>query len=428
MKFSYCCMKLLLRQVTLSDKNSPHNGLVKDILIINGIIKSIENNINTADAQVINAENLFVSFGWVDVFAHFNDPGFEYKETLETGANAAAAGGFTHVFVLPNSQPVTDNKAAVEYIVQKSKALPVNIHPLGAVSKKTEGKEPAEMYDMHNSGAIAFSDGLRPVQSPGLLLKALQYVKAVDAVIIQLPVDESIAKAGLMNEGITSTQLGLPGIPSIGEELMISRDIELAKYTHSKLHITGISTAKGIAMVQSAKADGVQVSCSVTPNHLMFCDEDLLTYDTNLKVNPPLRNSADMMALRNAVETGIVDCIATHHLPQDWDSKNCEFEYAQPGTIGLETAFGIVNQLFTEMSTDKLVDLLSENARTIFFTNKNSIAEGEIADLTLFERDSEYNFDVKNIKSKSRNTAFTDKPLKGKVFGIINKDKVHLMS
>ena len=420
-------MKLLLKQVIISDKNSPHNGLMKDILIINGIIKSIENNIDTDEAQLINAENLCASLGWVDVFAHFNDPGFENKETLETGANAAAAGGFTHVFVLPNTQPVTDNKSAVEYIVQRSKTLPVNIHPLGAVSKKTDGKEPAEMYDMHNSGAIAFSDGLRPVQSPGLLLKALQYVKAVDAVIIQLPVDVSIAKAGLMNEGITSTQLGLPGIPAIGEELMISRDIELAKYAQSKLHITGISTAKGIALVQGAKADGVQVSCSVTPHHLLFCDEDLVTYDTNRKVNPPLRSRADMIALRNAVEKGIVDCIATHHLPQDWDSKTCEFEYALPGTIGLETAFGIVNQLFPEMPTDRLVDLLSANARTIFFSTKNVIAEGQTADLTLFERNSEYNFDAKNIKSKSRNTPFADKPLRGKVIGIINKDKVHLM-
>ncbi len=419
-------MKLLLKQVTISDKNSPHNGLVKDILIINGTIESIENNIDSADAQLVDAKNLFASQGWVDVFAHFNDPGFEHKETLETGANAAAAGGFTHVFVLPNTQPVTDNKAAVEYIVQKSKTLPVNIHPLGAMSRKTDGKEPAEMYDMHNSGAIAFSDGLRPVQTPGLLLKALQYVKAVDAVIIQLPVDESIAKAGLMSEGITSTQLGLPGIPAIGEELMISRDIELAKYAQSKLHITGISTAKSVALIQAAKADGVQISCSVTPNHLLFCDEDLVTYDTNLKLNPPLRTKADMMSLRNAVETGIVDCIATHHLPQDWDSKTCEFEYAQPGTIGLETAFGVVNQLFPEMPVDRLIDMLSANARVIFFTNKSSIAEGEIADLTLFERNSQYNFDVKDIKSKSRNTPFADKPLKGKVFGIINKDKVHL--
>lgn len=421
-------MKLLLRQVKITDKNSPHNGLVRDILIIDGKIEQIDNDIdpNIFGVKVVDSNNLFASVGWVDIFAHFNDPGFEYKETLETGANAAAAGGFTNVFVLPNTNPVIDNKASVEYIVQKSKSLPVKIHPLGAISKRIEGREPAEMYDMHNSGAIAFSDGTKPIQTPGLMLKALQYVKAVDAVIIQLPVDQSLSGTGLVNEGIVSTQLGLPGIPAISEDLMVNRDIELAKYTDSKLHFTGITTAKSISLIQRAKHEGLPVSCSVTPYHLFYCDEDMVTYDTNLKVNPPLRSRLDMMALRKAVEDGSVDCIASHHLPQDWDSKTCEFEYAKSGMIGLENTFGILNELFPEMPTAQLVDLLSSNPRTIFFKHKSSIAEGEIADITLFDRTTENTYAEKDIKSKSHNSPFINHGFKGKVFGIINNEKVTL--
>ena len=419
-------MRLLLRQVSISDKNSPHNGLIKDILIVDGKISQINDHIYAPDAQLIETANLSASPGWVDIFSHFCDPGFEHKETLETGANAAAAGGYTHVFVLPNTKPVTDNKVAVEYIVQKSKSLPVCIYPLAAISKKTEGKEPAEMYDMHHSGAIAFSDGLLPVQSPGLMLKALQYVKAIDAVIVQMPVDASIGTSGLMNEGIISTQLGLPGIPDIAEELMVSRDIILVKYTGSKLHFTGISTAKSIQLIKAAKDAGVQVTVSVTPYHLMFCDEDLTTYDSNLKTNPPLRSRQDMMALRTAVTDGTIDCIASHHLPQDWDSKVCEFEYAQHGMTGLETTFGIINQLFPNMPLHRLIDLLSANARSIFFPSVNVIAEGSDADITLFERNATYTYQETSIKSKSRNTPFINQPLKGKVVGIINKDKLYL--
>ena len=419
-------MKLLLRQVSIADKNSPFNGFVNDILIIDGVIEQIQPNISAQDAKIIEGKGWIVSPGWIDIFAHFNDPGYEHKETLETGAIAAASGGYTNVLTLPNTLPVTDNKSSIEYIVQRSKTLLINIYPLGAISKKTEGKELAELYDMHNSGALAFSDGVAPVQNAGLLIKALQYVNAINAVVIQMPIDTSIGKGGLMNEGITSTQLGLPGLPALGEELIISRDIELAKYTDSCLHLTGITTAKSIVLINAAKAAGVKVTCSVTPYHLMFCDEDLITYDTNLKTNPPLRNRSDMLALREAIQDGSVDCIASHHFPQDWDSKTCEFEYAQPGMIGLETTFAVINHLFPEMKNEKLVELFSTNARCIFFPMENVIAEGNIADLTLFDRNQPFTYNTSTIKSKSHNSSFINKNLKGKVIGIINKDKVYL--
>lgn len=419
-------MKLLLKQVTISDKNSPYNGLVKDILIIDGIIDKIVGSISAPDATVIDKKGLSVSLGWMDIFSHFNDPGLEYKETLATGADAAAAGGFTHVFVLPNTQPVVTTKSSVEYIVQRSKSLPVNIHPLGSVSKNAEGKELAEMYDMHNSGAIAFSDGLQPVQTAGLFVKALQYVKAINAVLIQLPTDKSVALFGLINEGITSTQSGLAGIPAIAEELMVSRDIELAKYTESKLHITGISTAKSLQLIKEAKEQGVKVTCSVTPYHLTFSDEDLADYDTYLKTEPPLRGKEDVAALRLGVKNGDIDCIASHHLPQNNDYKICEFEHAATGMIGLETSFAVVNHLFPEMTTEKLIDLFSNNARNIFSFKTNIIKENEPADLTIFERETSFIYDIASIKSKSKNSPYINRQLKGKVIGIVNKDKLYL--
>ena len=419
-------MKLLIKHALIADKHSPFNGQQKDFLIDKGIIVQIEDIIDAEVNQTIEDDHLILSPGWVDIFSHFNDPGFEFKETLESGANAAAAGGFTTVFILPNTQPVISGKGQVEYILQKSKELPIQILPLGAVTKNAEGKELAEMYDMRNSGAIAFTDGLKPIQTPGLLLKALQYVKVFDGVVIQLPVDDSIAKQGLMNEGISSTRLGLPGIPSISEELMIARDIELANYTGSRIHFSSITTTKSIELVKQAKADGVQVTCSVTPYHLFFSDENLHEYDTNLKVNPPLRGKADVAALKQAVEDGIIDCITTNHLPQDWDNKTCEFEYAKAGMIGLESCYSIINTLFPLLPVDHLIDVLCNNAKNIFKLTPNKIDVGSIADMTLFERESSFTFTKRYIKSKSSNTPFLNRELKGKVIGIIKKDTIYL--
>ncbi|WP_207493491.1 dihydroorotase [Aridibaculum aurantiacum] len=419
-------MKLLLKQVTICDKLSPHNGSTKDILIINGKITSIEDSIDAGDAEVIEEKDVLVSPGWVDVFAHFNDPGNEYKETIETGIEAATAGGYTNVFVLPNTNPVVGNKSLVEYIAQKAKHAIVNVFPLGSITKNAEGKELAEMYDMRKSGAIAFTDGTNPVQTPGLFLKALQYVRAFDGTLIQLPIDRSIGKHGLMNEGITSTRLGLPGLPAIAEELIITRDIELTKYTGSKLHITGVSTAKGLALIAGAKAAGVKISCSVTPYHLFFCDEDLVTYDTNLKVDPPLRTRQDMVALREGVLNGTIDCISSHHLPQDWDHKVCEFEYAQPGINALQSTFNVINHTFPALPVDRLIEILSTKARQLFSLQQNAIDVNNDADLTIFTRSGETTLTTETNKSRSNNNPFINLSLRGAVLGVINKEKKSL--
>jgi dihydroorotase len=418
-------MNLLLRQAKIIDPTSPFHQQQADIFIQDGIFKTISPKLDITAEKIIEAEGLFVSPGWLDVFAHFPDPGFEYKESLQTGAAAAAAGGYTDVLLIPNTAPVVHNKSAVEYIVQRSKSFPVNLHPIAAVTKNAEGKELAEMYDMHDSGAVAFGDGNCSIQSSGILLKALQYLRAIDKVLIQLPDDRSISATGLMNEGIISTQLGLPGKPSVAEELMITRDIELAKYTESKIHFTGISTAKSVELIQRAKAEGIQVTCSVTPYHLFFCDEDLTTYDTNLKLNPSLRTREDREALKNAVVDGTIDCIASHHFPHEKDSKVIEFEYAKYGMIGLETSFAVVRTMLPQLSFEKLIAIFCTNPRRIFDLPVASIKENETACLTLFT-DEKWIFKTTDIRSKSINTAFLGKEFNGRPLGIINKDQVFL--
>jgi len=420
-------MTVLIKQARIISPSSPLNGQIKDILITGGIITRIADSIKDTADRVIEQKDLCVSTGWMDIFSSFGDPGHEYKETLETGAAAAAAGGFTDVMVLPNTNPVVQSKTQVEYIVQKAKDLAVTIHPIGAVTKNAEGKDLAEMYDMHQSGAAAFGDGTHTIQSSGIVLKALQYVKSFNGTIIQIPDDKSIGTNGLINEGIVSTQLGLPGKPAIAEELMVARDIKLARYTESKLHFTGVTTAKSLEYIKRAKDGGIPVSCSVTPYHLFFTDDAMKEYDTNLKVNPPLRTESDRQALLKGLADGTVDCIASHHFPQNWDSKTCEFEYAAAGMIGLESLFGVLGELGignSELGLEQLVQLLSVNPRKIFGMALPEIKEGAVACLTFFNPAEEYTFDESMIHSKSKNTPFIGKKLKGKVTGIINKGKV----
>ncbi|HMO61521.1 MAG TPA: dihydroorotase [Ferruginibacter sp.] len=400
---------------------------MKDILIEQGIIRAIEDNISETADKLIEIPGLHLSPGWMDIFAHCCDPGLEHRETLETAAAAAAAGGFTDIMALPNTNPAIHNKAQVEYIVQKSKSLPVTIHPIGAVTKNTDGAELAEMYDMQQAGAMAFGDGINSIQSSGLLIKALQYVKAFNGTIIQLPDDKSINPGGLMNEGIISTQLGLPGKPAMAEELMVARDIKLARYAGSRIHFTGISSAKSLEYIKRAKESGISVSCSVTPYHLFFTDSDLTGYDTNLKVNPPLRTETDRQALIQGLIDGTVDCIASHHLPQHYDNKVCEFEYAKNGMIGLETLFGVVWAMtHTHWPVEKLVEKLAVSPRKLFGLPVPEIKAGTAANLTLFNPNTTFAFEESLIQSKSKNSGFTGQFLKGTVLGIINGNKMAL--
>lgn len=417
-------MKVLIKRATIVSPSSPFHGKSQDILIENGIISEIGNDLQSNADRTIEMDSLHISSGWVDCFANFCDPGQEFKETLETGTKAAAAGGFTQVMLIPNTNPPVYNKSQVEYLVQKSKDLPIQILPIGSVTKNADGKDLSEMYDMYNTGAVAFSDGINPVQSAGILQKALEYILAIDATIIQLPDDKSIGASGLMNEGEISTQLGLAGKPALSEELMIARDIELVRYTNSKIHFTGVSTEKSLELIAAAKRENLRVTCSVTPYHLFFCEDDLHNYDTNLKVNPPLRTKKDRDALKEGVKNGIVDFVASHHQPQDWDNKVCEFEYAKNGMEGLESVFGAAG--ICGVSPERFVQMQTENIRSIFKLEHTLIDNGNKANITLFKPGEEYIFEEKDILSKSKNNSFVGKKLKGKVIGIINGDNLFL--
>jgi dihydroorotase len=419
-------MKLLIKQARVIDPSSPFNGQITDIFIENGIIKKIGNSLADNADKEIKINGLHVSPGWVDVFANFADPGYEFKETLETGAAAAAAGGYTDVFVIPNTNPVIHNKSGVEYIIQKGRMLPVTIHPIGAVTRNVEGKELAEMYDMKNSGAIAFSDGLNGIQSSGLLVKALQYVKAFDGIIIQLPDDKSINPHGLMNEGIVSTRLGLPGKPTMAEELMVARDIKLARYADSKIHFTGVTTKKSLEYIKRGKDSGASVTCSVTPAHIFFTDEDLNSYDTNLKVTPPLRTSDEVDAVKKAIKDGTVDCIASHHLPHEYDSKVLEFEYAKFGMSSIETSFAVLQTAMPTIAIEKWIELLSINPRKIFNLGEASIKENNKAALTLFDPKKKWVPKKEDSLSRSTNSPYFGRELQGKVVGIINGESATL--
>ena len=419
-------MKVLITQARVNDPQSSFNGKSVDILINQGLISDIQSSITTSADLVINGQQLQISPGWMDVFANFGDPGLEYKETLETGAEAAAAGGFTDVMVIPNTQPVIDNKTQVQYIRHKSTSLPVTIHPIGAVSKHADGKDLAEMYDMRQSGALAFSDGLHPVQSAGLLVKALQYVKTFDGVIIQVPDDKSLGSSGLMHEGIVSTRLGLSGKPMMAEELLVARDIKLARYADSALHFTGVTSPKSLEYIRRAKEGGLKVTCSVTPYHLFFTDNQLEQYDTNLKVYPPLRTEAERTLLRKAIVDGTIDCIATHHLPHETDSKVVEFETAAFGMIGLETCYAALKTAMPEVSESKWVELLSINPRKIFGLPVPVVEKDQPANVTIYEPGTPIIADNAFFRSRSRNSGFINQELKGKVIGIINKNQHYL--
>ncbi|MES2479141.1 MAG: dihydroorotase [Bacteroidota bacterium] len=418
-------MAILIRGAKVIDESSPYHLKTVDIFIDNGFIKSIGTKLTDKADTVIEQSDLHISMGWSDLFADYREPGFEHKETIATGLASAALGGFTSVMTTPNTNPTVSSKSVVQYLIRQAESHAVALHPLGSISENIEGKKLAEMLDMHANGAIAFSDGWKPIQNASLMLKALEYVKSFDGTLIQIPMDANLSAGGLMHEGVESTQLGMPGIPTIAETLHLHRDIELLRYTNSKLHVTGISSAESVEMIRKAKAEGLQITCSVTPYHLALNDELLRSYDSVYKVMPPIRSESDRKALIAGLKDGTIDCIAAHHRPQEWDAKAKEFEYASDGMNVQELSFAITyNALKDEVPMEQIIGAFANKPNTIFDLQKSGISEGVKADFTLFS--VKESTQKAELKSKVRNNPFMGKILSGKVIGIINNNQLVL--
>lgn len=416
-------MQVLIRQARVLDKNSDFHNKIVDILVADGIIKDIAEAIDAKADKVIEGKGLCVSAGWVDILADYAEPGYEHRETIDSGLKAAAAGGFTDVLLAPNTQPTVSSKSIIEYVQNRAAGHATKLRPLGSISHNIEGNVLAEMMDMRSQGAVAFTDGWKPVQNPNLMLKALEYVKAFNGLLMQIPVDASLSSNGLMHEGPVSTNLGMPGIPSLAETLVIHRDIELLRYTNSRLHLTGISSAEGVDMIRRAKADGLSITCSVTPYHLVLTDEALKTYNSAYKVSPPLRSEADRQALIAGLKDGTIDCIASHHRPQDWDAKEKEFDYAAYGMNIQQVAFNIALQA---LDAETLVNALSANPRKIFGLPDTSIRKDAVAELTIFTTEGSHQLKKEELQSTGYNNPFVGQELPGSVLAIINKKNTHI--
>jgi dihydroorotase len=414
-------MKILIKQARIIDPGGAYHGTNNDILIQNGLIEKVGKTLKTdADIQ-LEGDQLCVSPGWVDMGVQIGDPGFEHREDISSVSAAAAAGGYSTLLSWPNSDPAVDTKAGVLYIRRQTQGQLVEIHPIGAISKACKGEDITEMIDMQRVGALAFSDGQHSIQSAGLMLRALQYVKSFDGLIINQPQEENIEPHGQMNEGLVSTSLGMKGIPNLAEELMAQRDISLTEYTGSRLHMANISSAGTVELVRQAKLQGQAVTASVPVLNLLFCDEKVESFDVNYKVMPPLRSETDRRALVAGILDGTIDFITSNHTPLEDDRKKLEYPYADFGVIGLETSFGaLTTHLGAQINMEQLVQALSTKARSIFSLGSASIEVGKVADLTIFDPSQEWNYTADAGHSKSANSPFIGQRFKGKVLAVIN--------
>lgn len=414
-------MKFLFKNATIVDTNSKHNGKTTDVLIEDGKIVEIKKKMDAQGAEVIQYKGLCLSPGWVDVGTQICDPGFEHREDLETAAAAAAAGGFTTILAQPNTSPAIQSKSEVLYLQQSTREFPVTFQAIGALSADIKGENITEMSDMNAVGAIAFSDGKKPVQSTGLLMRALQYVKAFDGIVINHPHDKEIAGKGQIHEGYISTTLGLKGIPSLAEDLMVRRDIALLEYTDSRLHLSNISTEGAVKAVKEAKKKGLKVTASVAIMNLVYDESDLATFDPNYKVLPPLREKSDQKALIKGLKNGVIDFIVSNHTPWEAENKSLEFSYAEFGVINLQTAFSLSLTHLEGFSMEELVQKWSISPREIFGLPAATIKIGEEAELTAFIPTQKTTFTTSNNLSKSKNSPLFDSELRGEVVGIFNK-------
>ena len=417
-------MSILIKSAKIFDANSKFNGKTLDILIINGKIQEIAKSISDSKAKkIINQKNLCISVGWLDTSVCFGEPGLEERETLSNGAKTAAQSGFTDVILNAETDPNLDTKADINYITSKSSEFISNIHPTGCLTREAKSEKLADLFEMHKSGAIGFYDFKKSLNNPNLLKIALQYVQGFDGLIYSFPFEKSICPEGQIHEGLISTNYGLEGIPALSEEIMLKRDLKLLEYTGGKMHIPCISTKESVELINEAKKNNVNVTCSVSINNLFFNDEKLKNFDTRFKVLPPIRSEVHRKALLKGLDEGIIDFVTSDHTPIDIDNKKTDFVNSLFGSTGLESFFGALNSLF---STEKSIDILTKN-KNIFGIAENKIEEGEVANLTLFDPNYKYTFTKEHITSKSKNSCFINSDLTGKSFGIISNNSIQLI-
>ena len=416
-------MNILLKSVTIVDKSSKLHLKKRDVLITNGVFEKIAPKIDNPDSRKeLNINGLHISQGWFDSSVSFGEPGFEERETIENGLKTAAKSGFTAVAVNANTNPVTDSKSDILYISSKAKNNPVSVYPIGALTQKGNGQDLAELYDMKNAGAIAYYDYQKPIKNPNLLKIALQYTQSFNGLVIAYCNEDDLSKNGVVNEEVSSTKLGLKGIPALAEELHINRNLFLLEYTGGKLHIPTVSTKKSVELIKNAKCKGLNVSCSVSVNNLILNDDALIDFNTNLKLKPPLRTDADRTALINALKDGIIDGVTSDHNPIDIEHKNVEFDNALFGSIGLESCFGALN---THFSLEDSIEFLTR-LKMVFGIEPSPIIEGENVNISLFNPNETWKFEYNNIISTSKNSALLGQFLKGKPLGIYSNKKLIL--
>ncbi len=413
-------MKVLLKSAKIIDASSNFNGTEQDILIQEGTIIRISNSISDKNAITFNLPDLHLSQGWFDSSVSFGEPGLEERETLKHGLEVAAYSGFSHIAYNTNTEPRPDSKADIAFLQRKSFKAGVSLHPKATLTQNNNNKNLAELNDLKLSGAVCFSNHKAPIESVHLLKLALQYCQPFGGLIESFPINHTIAPKGIMHEGHMSTSLGLVGIPSLAEHIQIQRDLSVLHYTGGKLHIPTISSAKSVDLIRSAKKEGMDVSCSVSIHNLMFTDQVLNKFDTRFKLNPPLREVSDQKALIKGVKDGVIDMVTSDHQPINIEEKKMELEYAAYGSIGLETAFGVLLKLF---GLQKSIDLLTKGKKR-FEISEYPIDEGSRADLTLFTPKGSTEITKNNIMSSSKNSAYLGQKFNGKTYGIIANNEV----
>ncbi len=416
-------MNILIKSATIIDPKSDFHSQTQDILIEKGIITRIDKSIeNSKNYKEINLDNLHVSQGWFDSSVCFGEPGYEERETIDNGLKTAASSGFTAVALNSNTNPVIDSNSDIAFLKSKAKDHLVSLLPIGALTRNSNGSELAELFDMKSAGAVAFGDYKKSTSNSNLLKLALQYASGFNGLICSFPQDDNIAGVGVMNENITSATLGLKGIPNIAEELQVARDLFLLEYSDGKLHIPTISTERSVDLIRQAKRKKLNVSCSVAIHNLCLTDKLIAEFDTRYKVLPPLRIQADVDSLVEGLKDGTIDMVTCDHNPLDIEHKRVEFDHAAYGTVGLESAFGALQTVFT---LKKTIELLTKG-KDRFGLTSDSINIGNKLNITLFNPNTSYTFSTNNLVSKSKNSIFEDQKLKGKVYGVIARNQIYL--